>query len=134
MGQVGVRWTVRCYVSPQGVDEIHRWYENQPPAVQAKFVSRLQALICSPAHEWKLPLFRWLHGECAGLGEIRFKADVQQRPLGFCTPGHVFTLVLCAVEKGGKLVPKEACAIGLRRKEEVNSDASRAVAFWIRPE
>jgi len=37
-------WTIRCYVSVQGVDEIRSWYGRQSPKVQGKFLSRLRTL------------------------------------------------------------------------------------------
>lgn len=124
-------WALQCYVSANGVDEIRAWYESQPANVRGKFLSRLRTLAHLPAHEWTMPLFRWLHGECAGLGEIRFKVQVQHRPLGFSGSGHTFTLTFCAEEKGGKFVPRDACGKALRRKVEINNDGKRAHACWL---
>lgn len=126
-------WEFRCYVSTRGVDEIRAWYESQSPRVQAKFLSRLKTLAGMPAHEWKVPLFKWLHGECQGLGEIRFCADnIQHRPLGFKGPPEGgFTLALCAEERGGKFVPRRACEIALRRKTEVKTDEQRSCTCWL---
>jgi hypothetical protein len=77
-------WTIRCYVSERGVDEIQAWYARQSPKVQGKFLSRLKTLAHFELREWKLPLFRWLHGDCHPLGEIRFEIQkVQHRPLGY---------------------------------------------------
>lgn len=127
-------WRFRCYVSADGVDQIRAWYEGQSSEVRRKFLSRLLALRGLPFAEWQLPLFRWLHGDAHGLGEARFKADrVQQRPLGFQGPGEdVFTLVLCANEKGGAFVPRNATELGLRRKAEIeNNVIARSQSCWL---
>src|SRR5215510_6653872 len=96
-------WTIRCYVSSDGIDQIRAWYDAQSPKVQGKFFSRLRTLAQLELKEWKLPLFRWLHGECAPLGEIRFEVqNVQHRPLGYRAGAHVFTLTFCAMEKSDR--------------------------------
>ena len=123
---MAVLWTFRCYVSPRGVDEIRAWYDGQSAAVRAKFDSRLKFLAQRERAEWKREPFDSLHGECEGLGEIRFKADkVQHRPLGFFSGEKIFTLVFCAEERGNKFVPKKACEIALRRKAEVLNSQER---------
>lgn len=77
-------WAFRCYRSERGIDEIRAWYDRQTPKVRGKFLSRLKSLGQFQPHEWVLPYFRWLHGECEGIGEVRFEVmRVQHRPLGF---------------------------------------------------
>jgi len=77
-------------------------------------------------------MFRWLHGEGVGIGEIRFEADgVQHRPLGFQSPGNVFSIVLCAEERNGKLVPRDAIASAQVRKTEVENDMERSNDCWL---
>lgn len=121
-------WTFRCYVSTRGTDEIRDWYDKQSGAVQAKFDSRLKFLAQRERNEWKREPFALLKGkECEGLGEIRFKANrVQHRPLGYFSPGNVFTFVICAEERGRKFVPKKACQIGLSRKAEIDADPEKS--------
>lgn len=119
-------WKFRCYVSARGVDEIRAWYDGLPPAAQAKFDSRLKFLAQRPRQDWTRPLFDMLDGECRGLGEIRFKAgNVQYRPLGYFSPGMVFTLVLCAQERGGRFDPRDACGIAQARREETLTNEER---------
>jgi hypothetical protein len=121
-----VLWTIRCYVSHRRNDEIRAWYDGQSARVRAKFLSRLKFLAQTPRSGWKREPFDLLRNECEGLGEIRFNADgVQHRPLGFFSPGMVFTIVICAQEKNGRFEPRNACAIGLSRKAEIERDASR---------
>ena len=127
-----VRWAFRCYVSPDGTEEIREWFDGQSTKVQAKFLSRLKILAQLPFEEWHGTLYKSLHGECAGLGEIRFKADgVQQRPLGFRSGEWQFTILFCAQEKGDKFVPLSACEKAHARKADVENGRSRTHAFWL---
>lgn len=124
-------WRFRCYRSADGEDMIRTWYEAESQKVKAKFVSRLKMLAQLPRNEWHETLFKELHGNCAGIAEIRFKADnVQRRPLGFRSEDDEFTLLFCAIEKG-RFVPKNACEIALGRKAEVLADGSRTNALWL---
>ena len=121
-----VVWQFRCYVSPTGRNEIRAWFDRQPKSVQAGFISKLKILRQLEPALWMPKPFRWLRHECSGLGEIRFEAgNVQHRPLGFRTD-LTFTIVFCAIEKGGKFEPGNACQIGLARKSEVLSNAQRS--------
>lgn len=123
-----VLWTIRCYVSARGTDEIRAWHDAQSTRVQAKFRGRLRFLCQTPRAGWKREPFDMLHGY--DLGEIRFNADgVEYRPLGFFSPGMVFTLVICATEKGGKFVPRNAAEIAEQRKKEIELDVSRS-CLW----
>jgi hypothetical protein len=123
-------WRFNCYVSARGVNEIRSWYDDGTPRMRATFVSRLQLLSQFQSHEWKLPYFRWLHGEGAGLGEVRINTDkVQHRPIGFRS-SNIFTLLCCPVEKGGKL-PKSAFSIAKQRQIEVENDDERSCPIWL---
>lgn len=129
-----VLWTFRCYVAPNGTDEIKDWYDGQSKQVQAKFLSRLKMLAQLPFNEWNDNLYKDLHGDCVGLGEIRFFAGkIQQRPLGFRSGELEFTILFCAVEKGEKFVPKSACQKALERKKEVEGDTNEECtnALWL---
>ena len=129
---MSVLWSFRCYVSPNGTDEIRRWYNGQSKQVQARFLSKLTVLAQLPFEEWREPLYKNLHGECAGLGEIRFKGDnVQQRPLGFRSGETEFTTLFCAIEKSNRFDPRNACEIALNRKHEVLNAKDRTNALWL---
>ena len=126
-------WTIRCYVSPEGIDEIRAWYDLQPRKVQAKFLSRLKTLAHLQLEEWKLPLFRWLHGECVPLGEVRFEVQkVQHRPLGYRAGDRTFTLTFCAKEKSNRFVPLSACTVALKRKAEIQDGSAGSNICWLR--
>jgi hypothetical protein len=126
-------WSFRCYVKPDGTDVIRRWYEDEAGnQTKARFLSKLKILGHLPWLEWNETYHKELHGDCAGLGELRFKADgVQQRPLGFRSGEREFTILLCAKERSNKFNPRNACAIGLARKAEVIQDRSRTNVLWL---
>jgi hypothetical protein len=125
-------WAFRCYRSERGIDEIRAWYDRQTPRVRGKFLSRLKTLGQFQPHEWVLPYFRWLHGECEGIGEVRFEVmRVQHRPLGFQGPGRVFTLVISASEVNNRFVPSNACATALVRQRAIEDNEERSHACWL---
>jgi hypothetical protein len=132
---MAVLWTIRCYVSEGGIDEIRAWYGRQSPKVQGKFLSRLRTLAQLDLKEWQFPLFRWLRGDCAPLGEIRFKVqNVQHRPLGYRAGDRVFVLTFCANEKSDRFVPANACAIALGNKSKIENGTGSSNVCWLRLE
>lgn len=127
-----VRWDFRCYISPDGTEEIRSWYDKRSKKVQAKFHSRIKTLANLDLSEWNEVLYKPLHGNCRGLSEIRFKAgDVQHRLLGFRSGEKEYTILYCATEKGGKFVPLSACAKALTRKTEVLNPGNQTNAIWL---
>lgn len=127
-----VLWSFRCYVSPDGADEIQRWHDAQSSKVQARFWQKLTMLAQLPFEEWREPLYKALHGNCEGLGEVRFKADrVQQRPLGFRSGEREFTILFCAKEISNRFSPRNACEIALDRKRQVTNKGDRTNALWL---
>lgn len=122
----------KCYVSENGRDEIRDAYDGSGKQTQARFLSRLRMLSHLPIDEWNEPMYRSLHRECHGLGEIRFLADkIQQRPLGFRSGSAEFTILYWAHEKGWKFVPLSACQKALERKEKVLKFKDRCHALWL---
>lgn len=107
-------------------------YDSGNEALMAILRSRLRSLSFLEWNDWREPLFRRLHGNLSGLGEVRFKCDrVQQRPLGFVSGPYEFTLVFWAIEKGGKFVPKSAGNVALTRMAQVEADRSVTRAIWF---
>jgi hypothetical protein len=87
-----------------------------------------------PLEEWRPLLFRWLHQDGQGLGEVRFKADsIQQRPLGFRGPEpDVFTIVLPSVqEKGNRFVPANALAQAQQIKSDILAGRRETIDCWL---
>jgi hypothetical protein len=108
---------------------------RKSPKVQGKFLSRLKTLAHFELQEWKVPLFRWLHGDCHPLGEIRFEIqNVQHRPLGYRAAERVFTLTFCAKEKSDRFVPPNGCEIGLRNKANIENGSGSSNVCWLRLE
>jgi hypothetical protein len=96
------------------------------------FRSRLRVLGHLPFQEWREPQFKRLHGECKGLGEIRFPGDnVEQRPLGFVSGPWEFTLLFWAIEKNGRFVPASACGTAQNWMGDVIADRTRAADIWF---
>ena len=116
------------------MNEIRAAFDREGRQSQRKFHSRLKTLSQLPYTQWTAGgvLCRDLHGDCAGLTEIRFLADnVQQRPLGFRSGPEEFTIVLWAHEKGGKWEETNACSIALQRKHEIEKLKVRTDALWL---
>ena len=125
-----VLWTIRSYVSERGVDEIRKWYEDQTPRCQAKFLLQVRFLAQTPRFGWRREPFDLLHGY--DLGEICFNANgVEHRPLGFFSPSMIFTIVFCATEQNNKFVPKGAAEKAESKKKEIEANASRCCQFWL---
>src|SRR5712691_4954389 len=123
----------RSYVDRNGTDVIREWFYDRETTKQAraKFLNKLRNLSRLDRNEWRRPLYDTLGEECAGLGEIRFEANnVPWRPLGFFQTdddgNDVFTLVICASKDEHGWIPRNACTLGLRRKEEIFTNPARA--------
>jgi len=114
------------------VGDIRGVYDSGAAQLRGKFLSRLKCLGQLDISEWRLPAFRELHDECAGLGEVRFKANgVQQRPLGFRSGSAEFTLLFWATEKSNRFVPRDACRIALERRDDVIAGRKLTDALWL---
>ncbi len=124
-----VKWSIRCFVEEKGngsIDVIDAWYEAQPEELQAKFDTRIRYLREQPPANWTRPYFSVLERECDGLGEIRFEfRNIQYRPLGFFSAKLEFVLLLVPTKKGDVFDPRNACELGLRRKELVRMHKER---------
>ena len=127
-----ILWSFRCYRSADGTDQIRAWYDGGSKQLRARFLSRMRTLAQLTRNEWHENLYKTLHGECRGLGEIRFSADkVEQRPLGFHSGDAEFTILFCAKEKGWKFIPRSACETAIARRDEVLKYRSRTNALWL---
>jgi hypothetical protein len=113
------------------------WFDGGPrvgatPQARAKFRNKLRNLSRIPRAQWRRPLFDTLGEECTGLSEIRFDVkNVPWRPLGFFldrpagADDDVFVLVICASKDEHGWLPRNACAVGLRRKAEILAEPTR---------
>jgi hypothetical protein len=129
---MAVRWGFRHYIDGRGASDVRDTYERGSKQLKARFLSRLRILAQLPQSEWHDTYYKTLSGPCAGLAEIRFKADkAEQRLLGFHSGNHEFTILFWAREKNWRFVPPSACETALRRKTEVLGDKDRADDLWI---
>ena len=107
--------TFKDYVAPNGENVVHSWLNGLPKLAKAKvnaLIGRLEVV-----DQLGMPEVRMLHGECDGLMELRREAgNVQYRPICCYGPGRgEVTILLGAIEKGGKFVPPNACEIAQAR-------------------
>lgn len=112
--------------------DIRETYENGSSRLKARTLSRFKILAGLPRTQWHEGYFKKLSGICEGLWEVRFEVDnVQQRPLGFHITDIEFVILFWAREKGDKFVPKKACEIALKRKDEVLKNGNLKHALWL---
>ena len=124
---------IRTYRNASGRDDVAQWFGNLTAKEQAKVLVRIEYLRAQPREKWGMPHFRRLRGEGAGLGEFRFTlARVENRPIGYFGPNEDldFTILITAIEKGGKFIPSTACAVAQRRKNEIEQNPTQA-GIWI---
>jgi hypothetical protein len=116
-------WTIFDYLEADGGNAIRAWIDSLPIKAQAKIDTRLRHL--EVTRVWEPQYISALVG-CDDIYEIRIVSSGQYRPLGFYGPAHrEFTILLGAVEKGGRLIPRDACAIAQARMEIVNGNRNR---------
>jgi hypothetical protein len=120
------------YADQSGSGDVKGTYNGGSGQLRARFLSRIKILAQLPRREWHDVYFKNLSGPCDGLSEIRFKADgVQQRPLGFHLSDSEFVILFWAEERGSKFVPRSACEIALRRKQEILTGTSQRYVLWL---
>lgn len=123
-------WTFFDFLKEDGANAITEWIESLPPHIRQKvaaaLAARLEAVQNLENHEWPEGWFTDLSGY-SGIVEVKFKVKkVQYRPLGCYGPGrHQFTLLVGAIEKGDKFVPRSAPNTANDRRKIVQKDRSR---------
>jgi hypothetical protein len=120
-------WTIFDYLAEDGTNEIRDWIDSLPFKAQVKIDTRIRYLeACSLV--WPENYISALRG-CDDIYEFRIPASgVQYRPLGYYGPERgEFTILMGAIEKGGKLEPRQYCATATQRREKVNADRNRII-------
>lgn len=114
------------FITEGGRGVITDWYATLAVEAQVDFDDRLRYLANSSQHLWERPKYAPLRGY-PKIGEIRCKANrIQYRPLGFFGPAEgQFTLLIGALEKDRKFIPKDAPEQAVRRKAIILADRSR---------
>ena len=119
-------WEILDYVEASGTNVISVWIDSLPAAAQVRIDTRIRYLEATQVWPAQYVSAR---KDCAGVYELRIvSAGVQYRPLGYFGPGRrEFTLLMGAIEKGGKLEPRDFCKVATRRREIINGDRNRIV-------
>jgi phage-related protein len=113
-------WTFLWY--PDGTDDPWAgWYEGQDDRVRATHVRVINFLNERQRHEWKMPQVDKIEGS-KELYEIRIKAGVQHRLLGFFGPQPFeFIIVIACVHKGKQYNPRHALDTAETRLKEIKN-------------
>src|SRR5882724_5141584 len=116
-------WMFRDYLRANGANEINSWIDSLPKSAQAKIDYIL--LVLRGSRNWP-PQYVSAYVDWDDIYEIRVVANgVQYRPLGCYGPERrEFTLLIGAVEKGGKL-PRAALEAAVQRRKIILSDRGR---------
>lgn len=126
-------WLLKSYTRPDGKLLALEWYEEQSPAVQAAFITRMKFLQAQPEDGWDRPEVGQLrHGSCKGLFEIVLKVNkVQHRPIGYFSGKMEFTIVAFATERGGQFDPPNICDTAQERIAFIKNHKERVREFTV---
>jgi hypothetical protein len=108
-------WTIKLFVNEGGEKEVKQWLDSHGKKVRAKadkFVRHLEN-----EKEWRRPLFDKLQNHDK-LHEIRIRGagNIQYRLIGCFGPKQKdFTILIGAIERGGKYTPRSALEIAEQR-------------------
>jgi phage-related protein len=105
---------------PDGTDDpLANWFEGQDDRVRATHARVIDFLNVRLRHEWKMPQVDKIAGS-KDLYEIRIKANVQHRLLGFFgTEAFEFIVVIACIHKGKQYKPHSALDTAEFRLKEI---------------
>lgn len=108
-------WTIKVYITASGINYFQKWLDGLPKTAQADIDQRMRFLAATGF--WHRPYAAKLKGYDE-IWEIRIlSGNVQYRPLGVFALGEkVFSLLIGAIEKGGRFEPKNAPKIAEKRR------------------
>lgn len=110
------------YRCPDGTNEFKTWTQSLQPTQRGKLDAKLDMLALLGSDLFPEVL---TGTEVPGILKLRVKGNVQLRPMLCKGPINVpreFSLLIGAIEVGGKLKPKNAANIAADRKEEIRND------------
>ena len=112
-------WYFRDYIDSAGLNVIEQWLHSLPQSARLEINTRIQYL--EVLRRLVRPDTAMLKGECHGLMELRITHNkIRYRPLACYGPGdRQITLLMGAIEKGGRFEPLSACKTALKRKAEI---------------
>jgi hypothetical protein len=116
-------WSFKVFVSDSGSREIDGWLDAQPKGAKAKINKIITYLEISDISKWVRPYVAKLKGS-DNIWEIRAVfGNVQYRPLGCFGPQKdQFTLLVGAIEKGGRLEPINVIEVAEQRRNLIFQD------------
>jgi len=114
-------WTFFDYLEERGQCAIREWLDSLPVKARVKIEERIRYLKNLQVFE---PKFVTPLQEDTDILEIRAESgNVQYRPLGCYGPERKeFTLLVGAIEKGGKLEPRSVVKTAASRRKIVLAD------------
>ncbi|SRR5258708_6024256 len=117
-------WTIFDYVDDHDNNVIRAWIDSLPPKAQARIDAIIAYLQITEVWPGQYISDR---KDCDKVYELRIASGgVQYRPLGFYGPQRrEFTILMGAVEKGGKLEPRDFCTVATRLRGIVNANRNR---------
>lgn len=126
---------IHCHITSNGRSEVQDLYDASTMTMKANFTVALEFLQDQPREAWTRPSAAKLNkapkGGFRDYFEIRFKSEgVQQRPIGYFGPKpNQFTVLVWAIEKGGKFVPSNWRSIADTRRKAIESGEASAKEF-----
>jgi hypothetical protein len=109
-------WTFKLFISGTGIKEFENWLNVEIPTnAKARIKTKLTYLEITK--QWTPDLVT-KYKSSDKIHEIRVTVqNIQYRPLGCYGPkDKEFTLLIGAIEKGGKLIPRSALKIAKERR------------------
>lgn len=107
-------WTFKTYVTPKGTNIVEAWKED----LSVKFKARVDRIVAHLETQKDMRC-RWFSSYKTSDKIYELRLDTKNtlwRPLGCFGPGeNEFTVLFIAVERGDKLVPKNA----IQRAEKI---------------
>jgi hypothetical protein len=119
-----MNWKFKVFLKDNGENVMDEWLETLPFEDQAKIEARITLLKATPIG---ITHYFDKYHKSKNIYEIRINGNrVKYRPLGFQGPGKgVFTLLMGAKERDGKLVPNQAIRTAEQRCVLVMSNPGR---------
>ncbi len=112
-------WTFKVFISANGNNEIKEWRDNSPIKFQARIDGTVRHL--ETQIDMQSSYFKHYKDK---IYELRITHNnIQYRPLGCFGPGqNEFTLLIPAIEKGDKLIPRNALKKAKERCNLIKND------------
>ena len=116
-------WTFNVFIDHRKTDVIREWFEScsMPVKARVKLDTLIRHLEATPKNQWHPSQFKPLQGY-SGIFEIRTThKNVQYRPLGCFGPKEKqFTLLIGAIEKDWKFIPRTAPETAVSRCDAIH--------------